>query len=184
MRIFGGKPTVEPTVESTLRHENEQLRANAEQLRAEAEQLRAEAEQSSTLQLRIDEMRRCNLELEERVAHADALRKQAGSQADNTTEQLATYRARVRQLEDEKATIQRKLREKSDEFLQLTSEAETAKKKVEKGNEWAAKASALRAKNKEASRHLSSRTHDSRFCHGPHVRFLSAQPGAPAPTLQ
>ena len=151
MRIFGGKPTVEPTVESTLRHENEQLRANAEQLRAEAEQLRAEAEQSSTLQLRIDEMRRCNLELEERVAHADALRKQAGSQADNTTEQLATYRARVRQLEDEKATIQRKLREKSDEFLQLTSEAETAKKKVEKGNEWAAKASALRAKNKEAS---------------------------------
>jgi uncharacterized coiled-coil DUF342 family protein len=151
MRIFGGKPTVEPTHESTLRHENEQLRANAEQLRAEAEQLRAEAEQSSTLQLRIDEMRRCNLELEERVAHADALRKQAGSQADNTTEQLATYRARVRQLEDEKATIQRKLREKSDEFLQLTSEAETAKKKVEKGNEWAAKASALRAKNKEVS---------------------------------
>jgi predicted RNase H-like nuclease (RuvC/YqgF family) len=111
--IFGGKSaTEEHTVEST-RRENEQLRAEAEQLRAdasklraEAEYLRAEAEQSVSLQLRIDEMRRCNLELEERVAHVDALRKQAGSQAENTAEQLATYRARIRQLEDEKVAIQ------------------------------------------------------------------------------
>jgi hypothetical protein len=59
-------------------------------------------------------------------------------------------RPRISSCPVRQVVIQRKLREKSDEFAQLASEADTAKKKVEKGNEWAAKASALRAKNKEA----------------------------------